>query len=82
MVIGQVMPVGGPVSESRGVILQVRDSRVVEYWSLADEPALGRQLGLRAGPATPAPASVLTGHVVVRLRGARGRRSSCRGRAL
>jgi hypothetical protein len=26
--------------------------QVVEYWSLADEPALGRQLGLRAGPAT------------------------------
>jgi hypothetical protein len=30
MVIGQVMPVGGPVSDSRGVILRVRDSQVVE----------------------------------------------------
>jgi predicted ester cyclase len=57
LVIGQLTPVGGPVSESRIVILRVRDSQVVEYWSLADEPALGRQLGLRAGPATQPPAS-------------------------
>jgi predicted ester cyclase len=57
LVIGRVTPVGRPVSESRVVILRVRDSQVVEYWSLADEPALGRQLGLRAGPATQPPAS-------------------------
>lgn len=56
LVIGRVTSVGGPVSESRVVILRVRDSQVGEYWSLADEPALDRQPGLRAGPATP-PAS-------------------------
>jgi predicted ester cyclase len=57
LVIGQVTPVGGPVSESQVVILRVRDSQVAEYWSLAYRPALGRQLGLRAGPATQPPAS-------------------------
>ena len=57
LVIGQVTPVGGPVAESRVVILRVRDSQVVEYWSLADQPALGRQLGLRAGPAPPPPSA-------------------------
>ena len=57
LVIGRVTPVGGSVAESRVVILRVRDSQVVEYWSLADEPALGRQLGLRAGSATQPPAS-------------------------
>jgi predicted ester cyclase len=49
LVIGQVTPVGGAVSESRIVILRVRDSQVAEYWSLAYRPALGQQLGLRGG---------------------------------
>ena len=49
LVIGQVTPVGGPVSESRVVILRVRDSQVAEYWSLAYRPALGQQLGLHVG---------------------------------
>jgi predicted ester cyclase len=57
LVIGQVTPVGGPVSESQVVILRVRDSQVAEYWTLAYRPALGRQLGLRTGPATQPPAS-------------------------
>jgi hypothetical protein len=51
LVIGQVTPVGGPVSESRIVILRVRDSQVAEYWSLAYRAALGQQLGLRGGTA-------------------------------
>jgi predicted ester cyclase len=42
---------GGPVSESRIVILRVRDSQVAEYWSLAYRAALGQQLGLRGGTA-------------------------------
>jgi predicted ester cyclase len=49
LVIGQVTPVGGSVSESRIVILRVRDSQVAEYWSLGYQPALGQQLGLRVG---------------------------------
>ena len=57
LVIGRVTSVSGPSSKSRVVILRVRDNQVVEYWSLADEPALGRQVGLRTGPATQPPAS-------------------------
>ena len=49
LVIGQLTPVGGPVSESRIVILRVRDSQVAEYWSLAYRPTLGQQLGLHVG---------------------------------
>ena len=49
LVIGEVTPVGGPVSESQVVILRVRDSQVAEYWSLAYRPALGQQLGLHVG---------------------------------
>lgn len=49
-VIGRLTSIGAGGSASQILVLRIQDGLVTEQWSMADEPALRKQFGLRETP--------------------------------
>jgi predicted ester cyclase len=49
-VIGRLAPADGGSGSGEIMVLRIRDNQVTELWTMADEPALRRQFGLRETP--------------------------------
>jgi predicted ester cyclase len=51
----------GRLSSSTGsgeiLVLRIRDGQVTEQWTMADEPAMRKQFGLKENPAPPGPSA-------------------------
>jgi predicted ester cyclase len=50
-VIGRLTPADGSSGSSEIMVLRIQDGQVTELWTMADEPALRKQFGLRETPA-------------------------------
>ncbi len=49
-VIGRLIPGDGGSGAGEIMVLRIQDSQVTELWTMADEPALRKQFGLRETP--------------------------------
>jgi predicted ester cyclase len=49
-VIGRLAPSGGGSVPGEIMVLRIQDNRITELWTMADEPGLRKQFGLRETP--------------------------------
>jgi predicted ester cyclase len=51
-VVGRLSPSDAGPSAGEILVLRIQDNQVTEHWTMADEPALRKQFGLRETPPT------------------------------